>query len=107
MANSRTRKNTNDQTALDERVVEDQLLERALENREKAKDAKGEAAKTFKTKDEVVKDKLAELGIEEGGAPVRIGRFRIERSPVAAKDVAFTTDPSSRLKIKPVPAEEL
>lgn len=98
-----------DQTALDEREIENPKLRReledALENREKAKAAKGEAAKVFKTKDSVVKDKLEELDLGDEDV-VRIGRFRVTKAPVAAREVAFTTDPTSRLTIKVAPTEE-
>jgi hypothetical protein len=89
-----------EQLGIDERVLDDPELERALEEREKAKAGKNEAARTFNTKDEVVKNRLEELDIEVD-EPVRIGRYVCSRTKVAAKSVAFDTAETTRLAITP------
>lgn len=87
------------QIALDEQIVESAELERVLEDREVAKGAAGEARKKFSTLDELAKGKIADLDLDDGGA-VRVGRFRVTKSAVAARSVSFEIDPSMRLSIK-------
>jgi hypothetical protein len=86
------------QTALDERVIEDAELEKVLEDRQVAKGNAGEARKKYGTLDELAKGKIADLQLEDGDA-VRIGRFRISQSAVAPREVAFETNATSRLTI--------
>lgn len=88
------------QTAIDERLVESDELEKALEDREIAKGTKSEAQAKFNTLDEVVKDKIEEFNLADGEV-ARVGRFRIEKKPVAPREVSFTAEASSRLSIKP------
>lgn len=88
------------QTALDERLIEDDTLEKALEDREQAKGAAGEARAKFTTMDDLVKGKVEELGLDEEET-VRCGRFRISKSMVAGKSVSFETDPSARVTVTP------
>jgi hypothetical protein len=86
------------QIALDEQVIDDPELEKTLEDRELAKGAAGEARKKLETVDEIAKGKIGELKLRNGKA-VRIGRFRVAQTPVAARSVSFETKASSRLKI--------
>lgn len=92
------------QTSLYETTLDNPELEELLERRERAKAAKGKANKTFKEADGATKDAIGklDLGID---APVRCGRFVIRFSPVPAKNVAFTTDPTTQLKISPLAVE--
>lgn len=86
------------QTAIDEQVIEDGDLVSALERRQEKKVLAGSARANYKDANDVVKGKLDALELEEG-AVVRCGRFRITKRAVAAKEVSFSTDPSSRLTI--------
>ena len=89
---------TEAQTAIDEQVIEDGDLVSALERRQEKKVLAGTARANYKDADDAVKGKLESLELAEG-AVVRCGRFRITKRAVAAKDVAFSTAPSSRLTI--------
>jgi hypothetical protein len=89
---------TQQQTALDERVVEDGELEQLLSDRQIAKGAAGEAKKKFTSLTNLAKEKIEALGLEEGQA-IRVGSFRITKKPVPARDVAFETAPTTRLTI--------
>jgi hypothetical protein len=89
------------QTALDEREINNAELESVLEDREVAKGKAGETRKKYTTVDEVAKDKIAALKLAEGDV-VRIGRFRIKLTNIPARDVAFETSATSRLSISPV-----
>lgn len=86
------------QLALDEQVVEDTELEAALETRLDAQVAQGEARKAFKEANEAAKVHIAKLELPDEHA-VRVGRFRISRSAVSARHVAFDVDPTSRVRI--------
>lgn len=88
------------QTAMDEGLIEDEKLEKALEDREKKRKVKSDATADFKDADDVVKGKLDALELDEG-ATVRCGRFRISKKSTPARDVSFTTEPSSQLQITP------
>lgn len=87
------------QTALDEKVIDDSELEKALDDRERAKGAKAEATSVFKTKDDVVKGKLDDLGLEVGQV-ARIGRFRIEKRQTESSHVEFERGGGEKLSIK-------
>jgi hypothetical protein len=76
------------QLALDEKVVEIASLEEALEERHSARLAAGEARKAYKEAHEAAKVEIEKLELPED-TPVRAGRFRITRSAVAARSVAF------------------
>lgn len=90
------------QASIYETTIENAELETALENRLKAKEKRGEAAKAFKELDDQAKALInaADLGKD---APVRVGRFVIVRRDVAARAVAFETEPTSRLQISLLP----
>lgn len=90
-----------DQTALDEQVVENEVLEGALRARQQKNEDKLIAQKAFKEADASAKAQLEELDLEEG-AVVRVGDFRIEVVPTKARSVSFDTAPGSRLKIQKV-----
>jgi hypothetical protein len=100
-ASTTTRPGDQAQTALDERVIEDAELEKLLGDRQLAHGTKSEATSKFNSLDRLAKDKLEALGVEVE-EPVRVGRFRVERRPVASRSVNFETAPTSRLNIKPV-----
>lgn len=86
------------QTQIGERVVEDERLEKQLDARQSAKERAGAAGKAYREADTVVRATLDELGV--GEQPVRVGRFVISKSDVAARSVSFDTDPTSRLNIR-------
>src|SRR4051794_21952214 len=87
-----------EQTAIDEQVIEDGDLVAALERRQEKKVLAGNARKNYKDADDAVKGRLGDLELAEGDV-VRCGRFRISKRAVPARDVSFSTDPSSRLTI--------
>jgi hypothetical protein len=85
------------QTSIDERLIESAELEAALEEREVAKDAARAARATFKSADESARELVKAL--ELGETPARVGRFRLVVRKVAARSVAFDTDPTTRVTI--------
>ena len=85
------------QTAMDERVIESAELEAALEAREAAKVKAREARSTFAEADESARGLIGALGL--GEQPARVGRFRLVVRKVAARSVAFDTEPTSRVTI--------
>jgi len=87
-----------EQIGMDERVVDDPPLQGLLEKRLRLYDDKAEISKAYKNAHEDAKDAAAKHEIAEGTA-IRVGRFRIERKPVAARSVSFTADATSRLVI--------
>jgi hypothetical protein len=90
------------QISLYEKVVEDEALEKALEDRQALRERRKKLNKEFKDSDAVVRAGLEAVELGEGSA-VRVGRFVIRLSPVASREVAFTTDPTSRLQISLLP----
>lgn len=92
----------NPQTSLYETTIEDADLEKELEQRQKLKEDKGNAIKRFTDQNDRVKAKIAALDLGLG-APVRVGRFVISESQVAARAVASETSPTSRLNVSLLP----
>lgn len=92
------------QTSIYETTIENAELEAALESREVTKAAASAARTNHAAADEHAKG-LAE-GLDLGDdAPVRVGRFVLTRKPVAARSVAFDTEPTTRLTIRTVDLE--
>jgi hypothetical protein len=90
--------NPDDQLEFDEDVVNDAELEKALEEREKRKASRNALQAEFKEADEKAKALIA--GIElEPDTTVRCGRFKITRSHVEGRSVAFETESTNRLSI--------
>lgn len=87
------------QTSLEEKVVESSELESLLESREQARVKRADAQAAFKTCDEVVKSKLADLAELDDGVTVRVGRYRITQRAIEGRVVSFETSPSSRVTI--------
>lgn len=87
-----------DQLALDEQVIEDHDIEAALEARQSAKDERSAAQAAFKVAHNKASAELTKLELPVGGA-ARVGRFRITRTEVAARSVAFETEASDRVQI--------
>jgi hypothetical protein len=96
--------NPDDQDGLFDQVIENDLLEQALENRQKHKEQRSAAQAKFKEAHDQAKGILATLELAEDSV-VRVGRFRVKNSKVAAKAVAFETAESSRLTISLLDAE--
>jgi hypothetical protein len=90
-----------EQTAIDERVVDNTDLEAALEKREKLKEQRGKATKVFNEADEQAKGMLAEFALEDGEV-ARCGRFRIAKKTTIARSVNFDVEPGSRLVISTI-----
>lgn len=100
---------TTDQTALDERSVDDQTLrgelEKALDDLQVAKDAAKEPKRKIKTMKEVVNDKLTELGATDGEV-YRIGRFRVTFKHIPGKKVEFETEDRTQSYIKQLSTDD-
>jgi hypothetical protein len=86
------------QLALDEQPIEDTELEAALEERLRRQTIASETRKAFDEAHEAANAEIAKLELPEGGA-VRCGRFRIARTSVAARHVAFDAKATSRVRI--------
>jgi len=95
---TRHKAEADDQLSLDEKTVEDDEIEEALEQREKLKEHKNNATKDYRTAHDRVVGLIDQLGVSEDQA-VRVGRFRLSRSHVAGRNVAFETLPTDRLVI--------
>lgn len=93
------------QTTIDERVVENPELEQALVDRGKLKAFAGEATKKYREQNEIVRGMVAEFALEDGQS-IRVGRYRITRTPVAGRAVAFETNPTSRVTIAELDDDE-
>lgn len=91
------------QTRLDERTIESTELESILEERAGAKEKAALAVQTAKGFDERARALIDELVTDEE-AVVRVGRFRVTKSKVPARSVAFETSPTSRVRISTVDA---
>lgn len=91
------------QQSLYETTIEDAELEQLLDDRAKAKDAASKANKRARRLDEAARAKLETLDLAD--APVRIGNYLVAYRPVAARQVNFTAEATSRLVIKPLPEQ--
>jgi hypothetical protein len=91
--------NGSGQTGMDETPVENKELIDLLEKRLRLQDDKSEVAKAYRDAHKAALAEIDKLDIPDGQA-IRIGRFRITRSAVAARHVEFDTDPTSRLTIE-------
>ena len=87
------------QLAIDERVVRDAALEDALEARYRIQGDLQEIRKVYEEKDTTAKGLIDALGLSTGEV-IRVGRFRVEKRHVEAKEVAFTSKESSRIAIR-------
>ena len=81
-----------EQTSMDETVIENEELEQLLEERQDLK----QSVSDFRQKDKAAKTIIQ--GIETP-TPFRVGRFVIKRSAVAEKSVSFETQASFRFDI--------
>ena len=93
-----TRATRQDQYGLDEEPVDDPELERALEDREKRKASKAAVTAEYKEADTAARALIDALEVDPDEI-IRVGRFRITRSVVAARHVSFDTEPAKRLSI--------
>jgi hypothetical protein len=92
------------QQSLYEAELENPELEAALEAREVTKASAAAARKAYNEADEHAKGLVEGLDLGNG-APVRVGRFLLTRTPVAARSVAFDTEPTTRLTIRTLELE--
>lgn len=90
------------QASIYETTIENAELETALEDLQKARDRAKSARTKVREADDKVRPLIDELELGDD-APVRVGRFVITRKRVAPREVAFTTDSSVRLYIRPIP----
>ena len=97
----RTRAKSDDQFALDEKVIDDPDLEKALEDREKVKAQRAALTAKYKERHEHAVELIDELDVPDDTV-VRCGRFRLSKSHVASRSVEFTTSPTERLNISTV-----
>jgi hypothetical protein len=93
------------QLGFDETQISDAPLEQALEERQARKAVLGEARKSYKEAHEAASTEIAKLELPDDKA-VRCGRFRITRTAVSARHVEFDTDPTSRVRITLLEADE-
>lgn len=93
------------QMAFDEQLVEDAALETALELRWRKKESLDAVRKIYEDAHEAAAFEIAKLELPEGRA-ARVGRFRITRTAVAARNVTFETKASSRVRIALVGDDE-
>jgi hypothetical protein len=87
------------QASLYEATIENAELEQALEDRERQRNAVAASRKRFREIDDRAKVLIGGLDLGDD-APVRVGRFLITRTAVAARSVAFDTEPTTRLTIR-------
>lgn len=85
-----------------EKTVEDKNLEAALESRFNLVGERKALNKRFKEVDAKARTLLAELELGEDSV-VRVGRFLVSRRRVPSREVAFSTDPTTRLQISLLP----
>lgn len=93
------------QDGLFDKEIEDGDLIAALERREEARAAKLSATKAFKVEDDNAKAELVNHDIQVGDV-VRAGRFRIKKTAVAPRSVAFDTSGSERLTFGVIAEED-
>lgn len=86
------------QLGLDEKVVDDAALLAALDERQAAKDALGEARKTYTKLHDEVRSRIDRLDLGVDTA-VRVGRYRIAKTETTARSVAFDVDAKERISI--------
>lgn len=87
-----------EQIGLEDKFIEDPDVVQVLEEREELKAAKKKATKEYNDKHAAAKDRIEKLAIPIGGA-VRVGRFRLERTPVAGRSVSFEIAETTRVAI--------
>jgi hypothetical protein len=90
-----------DQQGLFDQVIKNDELETALEEREKKNNSRKAVTAAFKEADAKAKGIIATLDIEPD-TTIRVGRFRITKSSVEGRSVAFETEPTERLSISTV-----
>ena len=93
------------QLGMDETLIENAELEAVLEERLRLQTIAGETRKRFEEQNEIARGEIEKLELGEG-LVVRIGRFRITRSSVQGRSVAFETEPTTRVNIKVIGEEE-
>ena len=93
------------QLGFDETVVEDDELEEALEERQRLKVLTGEHQKSYREANEAANVEIAKQELPDGKV-IRVGRFRVTRSAVSARSVAFDVKPTTRVRITVVGEDE-
>jgi hypothetical protein len=86
------------QTALDENVVEDEMLEQALEARERMKARARDARKAYAKANDAARAHLERHQLNTD-VPLRVGRFVVTARDIDARSVSFETEPTTRITI--------
>jgi len=89
------------QTAIYETTLEDPELEEALKTRHSMGDRRSTANHNFKVADDRARKLIAAKDLGDG-VTVRVGDFLISQKPVAGRSVSFETEPTTRVRIKPI-----
>lgn len=89
------------QTSIYETTIENAELEQALTTRESMKDRESTARHNMKLADERAKGLISGLDLSDD-TPIRVGDFVIEIKQTKPRDVAFKTEPGTRISIKGV-----
>jgi hypothetical protein len=83
---------------MDERVIVEADLEGVLEARLRLSDDLAEVRKVYEAKNDEARGLIEALGLRDGEV-VRVGRFRIDKSYVEPREVAFTSKARSAIRI--------
>jgi hypothetical protein len=89
------------QTSIYETTLERPDIEEALETRHSMSERKSTATHNLKVADDRARELLEALELGDGAA-VRIGRFVVWQKRYAGREVSFSTDAKSRIRIKPI-----
>jgi hypothetical protein len=86
------------QLGFDEVAIDDPELEQVLETRLAKKVVLDKVRKEYDEAHEAANAAIAQQELPDGGA-LRVGRFRVTRTAVAGRSVAFETKATSRVRI--------
>lgn len=87
------------QDGMFDKEVDDRALERLLDKRAELNQAKLDAARAYKEKDDQVKARLSEFSLAEGEV-ARVGKWRVENKVQPGGHRSFDVGRSTRLDIK-------
>lgn len=90
------------QIEINEIEITNPALLKALEDRQDKKHDAAAARKLYKTADDRARALLGEHDLADNTV-ARIGQYKITKTAVPARAVAFETDPSSRITIALIP----
>ncbi len=87
-----------EQLGMDEEHVDEPELEQALEDRQAKREAMSSARKVYDGAHEHAKALVEQLDMADDGA-IRVGRFRIAKTPIPERHVVFDTKATVRISI--------